>query len=80
MRVGVWDSSPRIPAPFDRPPGGRVPCGPVDAVGGRGLFLVQEYADWWGGWCLGDGLLGCGGGKLLWFGVGRRGSVAECRA
>ncbi|MGX5186107.1 ATP-binding protein [Streptomyces avermitilis] len=79
LRVGVWDSSPHIPAPFDRPPGDCVPCAPVDAVGGRGLFLVQEYADWWGGWRLGDDQLGHGAGKLLWFEVGRRRAAAERR-
>jgi len=73
LRVGVWDSSPHIPAPFDRPPGDRVPpipLAPTDAEGGRGLLLVQEYASSWGGWPLGDGLLGRGAGKLLWFEVG----------
>lgn len=72
LRVGVWDSSPHIPAPFDQPPGSRVAPVPVDADGGRGLLLVQEYADSWGGWPLGDGLLGRGAGKLLWFEVDGR--------
>ncbi|GGK48756.1 ATP-binding protein [Streptomyces flaveus] len=73
LRVGVWGSSSHIPAPFDRPPGDRVPSvlpAPADAEGGRGLLLVQEYASSWGGWPLGDGLLGRGAGKLLWFEVG----------
>ncbi|GAB2995826.1 ATP-binding protein [Streptomyces pseudoechinosporeus] len=70
LRVGVWDSSPHIPAPFDRPPGDRVPPAPADEESGRGLLLVQEYASLWGGWPLGDRLLGCGAGKLLWFEVG----------
>jgi anti-sigma regulatory factor (Ser/Thr protein kinase) len=70
LRVGVWDSSPHIPAPFDKPPGDRVASAPADAEGGRGLFLVQEYASSWGGWPLGDGLLGRGVGKLLWCEVG----------
>ncbi|MFG2023023.1 ATP-binding protein [Streptomyces sp. NPDC048825] len=71
LRVGVWDSSPHIPAPFDRPPGDCVPPSvPTDAEGGRGLLLVQEYARSWGGWPLGDDLLGPGAGKLLWFEVG----------
>ncbi|MER5224027.1 ATP-binding protein [Streptomyces flaveus] len=73
LRVGVWDSSPHIPAPFDQPPGDRVPSvppAPADAEGGRGLLLVQECASSWGGWPLGDGLLGRGAGKLLWFEVG----------
>ncbi|MEU9183021.1 ATP-binding protein [Streptomyces sp. NPDC048484] len=72
LRVGVWDSSPHIPAPFDEPPGVRVPpvpLAPAGAEGGRGLFLVQQYATAWGGWSLGEGLFGRGAGKLLWFEV-----------
>ncbi|MGX1272451.1 ATP-binding protein [Streptomyces phaeoluteigriseus] len=46
VRVGVWDSHPYIPAPFAKPPGDRVPPADVDCEGGRGLYLVQEYADW----------------------------------
>ncbi|MFI1711740.1 ATP-binding protein [Streptomyces griseoruber] len=65
LRVGVWDSDPHIPAPFAKPPGHRLPPAPADGEGGRGLYLVQEWADWWGGWPLGGG-----GGKLLWFEVG----------
>ncbi|WP_329221166.1 ATP-binding protein [Streptomyces sp. NBC_01485] len=68
LRVGVWDSHPYIPAPFAVPPGDRLLPGPVDGESGRGLYLVQEYADWWGGWPLGQGA-----GKLLWFEVGGRG-------
>ncbi|WP_328339486.1 ATP-binding protein [Streptomyces violaceus] len=70
LRVGVWDRHPGIPAPFGKPPGDRVPAAPVDSEAGRGLRLVQEYADCWGGWTLGDGLLDRGAGKLLWFEVG----------
>lgn len=70
LRVGLWDSHPRIPAPFGSPPRDRVPLAPADGEGGRGLRLVQEYADCWGGWPLGDGLLDRGAGKLLWFEVG----------
>lgn len=51
----------------------------VGAVGGRGLFLVQEFADAWGGWSLGDGLLDRGAGKLLWFEVGRGDRPGEKR-
>ncbi|MFJ2263245.1 ATP-binding protein [Streptomyces sp. NPDC087844] len=75
LRVGVWDSSPHIPAPFDEPPGGRgaqstlIKPTPADAESGRGLFLVQQYATSWGGWSFGDGPLGRGAGKLLWFEV-----------
>ena len=73
LRVGVWDSHPRIPAPFAGPPHDHVPLVPVHAGGGRGLRLVQEYADCWGGvsiGSLGDGVLDRGAGKLLWFEVG----------
>ncbi|MFE6283126.1 ATP-binding protein [Streptomyces sp. NPDC057877] len=65
LRVGVWDTSPHVPAPFDQPPGSRVPPAPVDACRGRGLLLVQAYADSWGGWSL-------KAGKLLWCEVGGR--------
>ncbi|MEV2235575.1 ATP-binding protein [Streptomyces phaeochromogenes] len=70
LRVGVWDSSPYIPAPLDEPPGDRVPPAPAGAEGGRGLLLVQEYANSWGGWPLAGDLLGRGAGKLLWFEAG----------
>lgn len=74
LRVGVWDSDPRIPAPFGDPPGERpVSSVPGDAEHGRGLLLVREYANAWGGCPLGDGLLGRGNGKLLWFEVGAHG-------
>ncbi|WP_406177223.1 ATP-binding protein [Streptomyces canus] len=79
LRVGVWGSHPYIPAPFAKPPGDRVPPGSVGDVGGRGLFLVQEFADAWGGWSLGDGLLDRGAGKLLWFEVDRGDRCGEKR-
>ncbi|MBQ1089473.1 ATP-binding protein [Streptomyces sp. B93] len=63
LRVGVWDSHPHIPALLRGP-------APVDAEGGRGLRLVQEYADCWGGWAMGEGT-----GKLLWFEVGGGGGA-----
>ncbi|MEV7197441.1 ATP-binding protein [Streptomyces sp. NPDC093510] len=70
LRVGVWDTSSHIPAPFDKPPaipgGSTVPPASDDSDGGRGLHLVHECADSWGGWLLGDQFTG-GGGKLLWF-------------
>ncbi|MFF0107915.1 ATP-binding protein [Streptomyces hirsutus] len=72
LRVGVWDSHPYIPAPFGEGSGNSVPPVPTDAESGRGLRLVQEYADSWGGWALGDGVLGRSAGKLLWFEVGGR--------
>ncbi|MEU1148498.1 ATP-binding protein [Streptomyces sp. NPDC005863] len=66
LRVSVWDSNPHIPPPFDRGPGaaGLWPV-PVEAGGGRGLFLVCHYARAWGGHPLGDDLFGRGG-KVLW--------------
>ncbi|WP_435218809.1 ATP-binding protein [Streptomyces sp. bgisy034] len=70
LRVGVWDSDPRIPAPFGRPPRDRVPIAPVHADRGRGLRLVAEYADSWGGVSLGGGTLDRRAGKLLWFETG----------
>ncbi|TVZ97570.1 ATP-binding protein [Streptomyces sp. BK340] len=70
LRVGVWDRHPRIPAPFGEPPWDRVPPAPVDTEQGRGLHLVQEYADSWGGLALGDSPLDRHAGKLLWFEVG----------
>ncbi|WP_089106617.1 ATP-binding protein [Streptomyces hyaluromycini] len=73
LRVGVWDSHPRIPAPFGAPPWDRVRLTSADAEEGRGLHLVQECADSWGGWSVGDGgPLDRGVGKLLWFELGAR--------
>lgn len=71
LRVSVWDANPHIPPSFDKGPGSVRPV-PVEAVGGRGLFLVCHYADAWGGYPLGDDLFGRGG-KLLWCEVGARG-------
>ncbi|MBA4861296.1 ATP-binding protein [Streptomyces sp. PSKA54] len=75
VRVSVWDTSPHIPAPFDRPSGRSSPQRPVllEADGGRGLGLVQQWADNWGGLPLGD-FFGQGG-KLLWFELGARSAV-----
>ncbi|WOX10039.1 ATP-binding protein [Streptomyces sp. N50] len=71
LRVGVWDSNPHIPAPFDKRPGEHLPPAPPDADNGRGLHLIQTYATSWGGWPIGDGgMLDRGAGKLLWFEVG----------
>ncbi len=57
LRVGVWDSDPRIPAPFSGTGDDPAPLAPSDAETGRGLCLVREYADSWGGWALGDDTL-----------------------
>ncbi|MGX9887170.1 ATP-binding protein [Streptomyces sp. NPDC002276] len=71
LRVGVWDSNPHVPAPFDRRPGELLSPAATDADSGRGLHLVQAYATSWGGWPIGDGgVLDRGAGKLLWFEVG----------
>ncbi|MFD0315400.1 ATP-binding protein [Streptomyces flavalbus] len=64
LRVGVWDSHPHVPEPLRGP-------APLGAEGGRGLRLVQEYADCWGGLSLGEG--GRSAGKLVWFEVRGRG-------
>ncbi|KUL23376.1 ATP-binding protein [Streptomyces regalis] len=68
LRVSVWDANPHIPPPFDKGPGSVRPVS-LEADGGRGLFLVCHYADAWGGYPLGDDLLGRGG-KLLWCELG----------
>ncbi|RPE43475.1 anti-sigma regulatory factor (Ser/Thr protein kinase) [Streptomyces sp. Ag109_O5-1] len=71
LRVGVWDRHPGIPAPFGETPWDSARPATPDAEQGRGLHLVQEYADSWGGWPIGDGgPLDRGAGKLLWFEVG----------
>ncbi|WP_256640336.1 MULTISPECIES: ATP-binding protein [Streptomyces] len=70
IRVGVWDGHAHIPAPFAEPPRHRVTPPPADAENGRGLLLVQRYANSWGGLTLEDGPLDRGSGKLLWFEVG----------
>jgi len=51
MRVEVADGDPRLPTPLDLTP---------DALGGRGLFLVEQLAAAWGS----DP---CDGGKVVWF-------------
>jgi anti-sigma regulatory factor (Ser/Thr protein kinase) len=76
LRVSVWDTNPHIPPPFDKSSGPLCPV-PVEAAGGRGLFLVCHYADAWGGYPLSDGLFGKGG-KLLWCELGL--PAADCRA
>ncbi|MFJ8001407.1 ATP-binding protein [Streptomyces sp. NPDC096310] len=68
LRVGVWDSSPEIPPPFN---GGLLTPSPsapgTEALPecGRGLRLVQLYADDWGAYRLGGERSGHRG-KLLW--------------
>ncbi len=72
LRVSVWDTNPVIPAPFGKQLGTLAPIPtqvPADADHGRGLFLVQAWADKWGGYLIGDELFGTSG-KLLWFELG----------
>ena len=71
----MWDSDPYVPAPFGGAGDDSVPLAPLDSGSGCGLRLVQEYADSWGGWSLGDGGLRRGAGKLLWFEVGGRATL-----
>lgn len=66
LRVSVWDSAPGLPAVAGAVPGGPRPLPPQDAVGGRGLLLLDVLADRWGGCALGDGPWGPGG-KTIWF-------------
>ncbi|WP_407700089.1 ATP-binding protein [Streptomyces liliifuscus] len=75
LRVFVWDTSPYIPPPFDRSSDTHAPPpASADAEAGRGLLLVQQCADLWGCWPLGDGRLDRGAGKLMWFEVGGAGA------
>jgi anti-sigma regulatory factor (Ser/Thr protein kinase) len=70
LRVSVWDANPHIPPPFDKRSGRLRPApAQVEADDGRGLFLVCHFADAWGGYPLGDDLLGTSG-KLLWCELG----------
>ncbi|MFF3330169.1 ATP-binding protein [Streptomyces sp. NPDC002888] len=64
LRVGVWDTDPRVPPGFV-PADGVVLVVPPDedAENGRGLHLVRACADRWGA-------AEVGAGKVLW---------AECR-
>ncbi|MFF8972532.1 ATP-binding protein [Streptomyces sp. NPDC014995] len=64
LRVGVWDSDPRVPPGFVPADGDSVVVPPdEDAENGRGLRLVRACAERWGAAEL-------AAGKLLW---------AECR-
>lgn len=57
LRVSVWDSSPELPAPFVPPP---------DLENGRGLLILDVFADRWGGCAIGEEPFG-DGGKVIWF-------------
>lgn len=63
LRVSVWDPSPDLPA---RCGSGMGKPAPTDALGGRGLLLLDVFADRWGGCVIGDGPWGPGG-KTVWF-------------
>lgn len=66
IRVGVWDTEPRVPPGFCPADGALVVVPPDEAAeNGRGLHLVRACADRWG-----VAELGRSGGKVLW---------AECR-
>lgn len=68
LRVGVWDSDPRVPPQFGEAVTAKASRTPTELEGGRGLQLLRTCADSWGAWSLGDGRLGRrGAGKLLWF-------------
>ena len=56
LLVEVWDASPGLPEPR---------LGPADALGGRGLVLVEALADRWGCDPADDG------GKLVFAEIGR---------
>ncbi|GAA3792502.1 hypothetical protein ACFS5L_12195 [Streptomyces phyllanthi] len=77
----MWDTDPHVPSPFDKParPGGPVEHPDERSPGGRGLLLVRQWADRWGGQQLGDDLLGEGlpgrEGKVLWFELDARSRV-----
>lgn len=62
LRLGVWDASPEVPAPFAGLPRRAAP----DDEGGRGLRIVAVCADAWGATALPQG------GKLLWVELGGR--------
>ncbi|MFJ1840947.1 ATP-binding protein [Streptomyces sp. NPDC088146] len=61
VRLSVWDTNPHIPAPFKW----SAEAPEELAERGRGLYLVNLYAEGWGAHPMGTGLPGQGG-KLLW--------------
>lgn len=61
IRLGVWDTDPRIPAPFRW--SAQAPQELTER--GRGLYLVTLYAESWGAYPMRGGLPGQGG-KMLW--------------
>ncbi|WP_416976203.1 ATP-binding protein [Streptomyces sp. T028] len=62
VRVGVWDTDPRVPPGFVAADGvSRVVPPDLGAEDGRGLQLLRACADSWGA-----AELGGSGGKVLW--------------
>jgi anti-sigma regulatory factor (Ser/Thr protein kinase) len=57
LRISVWDTNPQIPAPLKPPP---------DLDSGRGLLILEVFADRWGGCAMGEEVFGLGG-KTIWF-------------
>jgi anti-sigma regulatory factor (Ser/Thr protein kinase) len=57
LRVSVWDTSPELPTPL---------MPPADLDWGRGLLILDVFADDWGGCAIGEELFGIGG-KTIWF-------------
>jgi anti-sigma regulatory factor (Ser/Thr protein kinase) len=64
LRVSVWDPSPDLPTRCGSGVAG--PSAPPDADNGRGLLLLDVFADRWGGCSIGEGPWGPGG-KTIWF-------------
>ncbi|MEV5505747.1 ATP-binding protein [Streptomyces orinoci] len=73
LRIGVWDTNPKVPPPFDAPPDHSAPATAPEplATCGRGLRIVRSYADDWGSWSIGTGRRGASG-KLFWCELGDR--------
>lgn len=63
LRVSVLDQNPELPPPFVARPVS------VTASGGRGLRLLDRFADAWDGFAISAGLFETGG-KLIWFELG----------
>lgn len=63
IRLGVWDTEPHIPAPFQW--SAQAPHELTER--GRGLYLVTLYAESWGAYPMRAGIPGQGeaGGKVL---------------
>lgn len=74
IRISVWDTSPEIPAQFERPGrrGKGAAPGTADVTeNGGGLSIVRLCAESWGSWALRQSLPGVAG-KLLWCEVSPR--------